>query len=562
MLVTAGQQVPPRLAAIETVGVWFGDPARPALGWLTRRAGPRATSGVLILPPTGYAYTCSHRALRGLAEQLAASGHTALRIDYDGTGDSAGDQWDTDRVDSWRRTIRDAAAELRRLGVERLILVGARLGATLALLDAAELEADRVVAWLPISRGRRYAKELRLLSDTVPADQDPLKRKGTRVVAGNVFADQTVRDITNLTLTDIDRQPAPAVLIIDDATGSSADAVQRLRRLGTAVDDVELADGGDVLETPPEYGYPSEQIVDRSIEWIGEAPLTSASAPLPELRSRATISWRERRVTEEVLSVGPEGHAAILTSPERPDPDRTTLVLLNPGSETHIGPGRAWVEYARDLALSGRRTIRIDFLGWGESPGAGGAPGRPYDARCVPDAVSIVRHLREAGHQRIALGGLCASAWVALAAAREVELDGIIAINPQLYWKIGDPVEIDWDVIRGRRALEITRIDRGARLGAWSILDAVGVRPRAGRWLDELVAGPARVELIFAEGDDGLVFLQRRLGRQLQRLRRQGRVGVQELADVDHPMHLTWLRPRIVAALTRSLQAIDDRRAA
>lgn len=144
---------------------------------MTRRAGPRATSRVLILPPTGYAYTCSHRALRGRAEQLAATGHTALRIDYDGTGDSAGDQWDSDRVDSWRHTIREAATDLRRLGVERLILVGARLGATLALLDAAKLEADRVVAWLPISRGRRHAKELRLLSDTVPADQDPLSAK-------------------------------------------------------------------------------------------------------------------------------------------------------------------------------------------------------------------------------------------------------------------------------------------------------------------------------------------------------------------------------------------------
>lgn len=562
MVVTADQAVTAGLAAIETGGVWFGDPARPALGWLTHRAGSCATSGVLILPPTGYAYTCSHRALRCLAEQLAADGHTALRIDYDGTGDSAGDQWDVDRIDSWRRTIREAADELRRVGVERLILVGARLGATLALLDAAELEADGVVAWLPISRGRRYAKELRLLSEPVPTDEDPLKRTGTRVVAGNVFADQTVRDIANLTLTDIDRPPAPAVVVIDDARGSSADAVKQLRRLGTAVDELMLADGDEVLETPPEYGHPFEQIVDGSVEWIGEASPVPAPVPLPELRSRATIAWRGRRVTEEVLRIGPEGHAAVLTSPERPDPDATTLILLNPGSETHVGPGRAWVEYARDLALSGRRTIRVDFLGWGESPGAGRAPGRPYDALCVPDAVSIVRQLRADGHRRIALGGLCASAWVALAAAREVELEGIIAINPQLYWKLGDPVEIDWDLIRSRRAPEIMRVDRGARLGAWSMLDAVGVRPRAGRWLNELVAGPARVELIFAEQDDGLVYLEQRLGRQMQRLRRQGRLGVQELADVDHPMHLTWLRPRIVEALTRSLQAIDDRRAA
>lgn len=103
---------------------------------------------------------------------------------------------------------------------------------------------------------------------------------------GNVLADQPVRDITKLTLADIDHPPAPAVLIIEDATGSSADAVKRLRRLGTAVDDVELAGGGEVRETPPEYGYPSEQIIDRSIEWdrrgsadLGVGPAAGAAQP-------------------------------------------------------------------------------------------------------------------------------------------------------------------------------------------------------------------------------------------------------------------------------------------
>ncbi len=90
---------------------------------------------MLVLAPVGYGYLCSHRALRVLAERVAAQGHLALRIDYDGTGDAAGDQWDGGRVEAWRRTVRDAAALLHRLGAERLQLVGLGLGATFALLD-------------------------------------------------------------------------------------------------------------------------------------------------------------------------------------------------------------------------------------------------------------------------------------------------------------------------------------------------------------------------------------------------------------------------------------------
>ena len=50
--------------------------------------------GVVIVPPVGYEYWSSHRTLRTLAERLAGQGCCALRFDFDGTGDSAGDQWD------------------------------------------------------------------------------------------------------------------------------------------------------------------------------------------------------------------------------------------------------------------------------------------------------------------------------------------------------------------------------------------------------------------------------------------------------------------------------------
>ena len=75
------------------------------MGWRTVPAETAPRKGALILPPLGYEYMTTHRTLRTIAERVAAAGCCALRIDYDGTGDSAGDQWDAGRVAAWRQSV-------------------------------------------------------------------------------------------------------------------------------------------------------------------------------------------------------------------------------------------------------------------------------------------------------------------------------------------------------------------------------------------------------------------------------------------------------------------------
>src|SRR4051794_23249931 len=162
------QPAPVAPVAVRSRGHWFGPDERPLMGWLTTPPDGASTSGVLILPPVGYQYWSSHRTLRTVGERLADMGHTVLRIDYDGSGDSAGDQWDPGRLPAWRGSVRAGATELRAFGVTRLAIVGARLGGTFALLEGPELDAERIVTWSPVTAGRRYAKEVRLLSTPVP----------------------------------------------------------------------------------------------------------------------------------------------------------------------------------------------------------------------------------------------------------------------------------------------------------------------------------------------------------------------------------------------------------
>jgi pimeloyl-ACP methyl ester carboxylesterase len=309
------------------------------------------------------------------------------------------------------------------------------------------------------------------------------------------------------------------------------------------------------LEAPPEFATVPDAIVAAICEWLGTCE-PGAAGPPPG-RAAARLHWEGVEIDERVLTIGEHGNVGVLAAPLEPDPSLTTLVFLNPGSETHIGPGRAWVEYARALAVLGHRSVRVDFRGWGESPDDGRAPGRPYDACGEDDAVEIVQGLRAAGHERVALFGLCASAWIALRAVLHAPVSGVIALNPQMYWKPGDPVEIDWDLIRARRATEIRRVAVGARWRLWTLLDLVGHRPRPAAWLSDLRTTGVPIQLLFAQGDDGLQFLSQRLGRRLARVQKGGTITVRELPEVDHPMHRTWLRPRVVQAIHEELERID-----
>lgn len=112
----------------------------------------------------------SHRVYRQLADALAQQGIAALRFDYYGTGDSAGD---SDEVD-WARCLADmvaAAGELRaRSGCTRLIGFGARLGGSIALNAAATARLSELLLWDPVMDGGQYVAALDVLQDALRVD--------------------------------------------------------------------------------------------------------------------------------------------------------------------------------------------------------------------------------------------------------------------------------------------------------------------------------------------------------------------------------------------------------
>lgn len=135
--------------------------------------------GVVICYPSGQEYERSHRAMRNIANNLAQAGYEVLRFDYSGTGDSTG-ACDSVLLSRWQEDILSAVRELQdSCDIERVNLVGLRLGATLALQCADKIpELNRCVAWDPILTGEHFFNDILPFLDPqyVSALNDPSSR--------------------------------------------------------------------------------------------------------------------------------------------------------------------------------------------------------------------------------------------------------------------------------------------------------------------------------------------------------------------------------------------------
>ena len=117
---------------------------------------------MVLCNPFGEEALRAHRIYRVLATQLERAGYAALRFDYQGTGDSLGDDLDA-TLDRWLADVATAGDELRaRSGAKGLVIVGLRLGATLAALATSRglLRPRHLILWDPIVDGAAYVRDL------------------------------------------------------------------------------------------------------------------------------------------------------------------------------------------------------------------------------------------------------------------------------------------------------------------------------------------------------------------------------------------------------------------
>lgn len=234
------------------------------------------TSAVVLCYPMGEEYIRFHRAWRYLAARLAEAGFPALRFDYYGCGNSAGD-FEHGSIDRWRADVSAAIGQVRRrCGVSRVCLIGLRLGATLSMVVAAErADVNGLVLWDPVVSGPAHVAELaaahkEMLAKALVMPERPTRGPLPTEVLGFPLTHSLVTDLEQIDLLAVQQRPANNVLIISSHKQDTQRPLeQHLRRLGARVA-YQRSPIPDVWEWNEDVGrviLPSE-IVQATVAWM------------------------------------------------------------------------------------------------------------------------------------------------------------------------------------------------------------------------------------------------------------------------------------------------------
>ncbi len=358
--------------------LWFGAEDRPLFGWLHVPENKLVRGGVLLNPPLGIEAVSAHAAYRRLADRLAEVGFAVLRFDYDGTGDSAGQTHDPGRVAAWLRSIREAEALMRGLGLGRLSVIGMRVGATLVAeaFGSGPPVLDDLVLWDPCASGRTFLREQGALWSFAFGARS--NDDGSIETPGLVFDKDTVADLSSITIADSEGPLAKGVLLLMRANRKGDRRMNE--RLGLPhVEKQTILGQEEFVDVTPDAAILPVETIEIIVEWLtaraAEGPLVPVDPDVVG-RDRAVVGSTPSGtpIEEHALSLGPLGLFGIMTS-QRDDRDGVvqisadsffrespakpgeppTLFFFNAGIIDHVGPSRLWVQLSRAWAASGFR---------------------------------------------------------------------------------------------------------------------------------------------------------------------------------------------------------------
>jgi pimeloyl-ACP methyl ester carboxylesterase len=576
--------------------IYFGSTERPRFGWLHRvPPGVRMRAeGMIVCNPFGSEVLSAHRSLRHFAEAAAALGVATLRFDYDGTGDSAGTDRDPRRLAAWLRSVHDAIDELRRLtGVERVHLLGLRLGAALAALAAVDREdVAGLVAIVPTVSGVQWLREVDALQIAMRSGVAP---RGVEVEAGVhesvgfVITPETRASLSGIDLLALPKKPAAELLLISRADlAPNQRLADRMGALGSNVDHRVLAGYTEMMLDAHETIVPAEMIravcgwLDARASRLGPDQLTTVPASLagkpvsvaPGVEETATFLDQSRRLF------------GIVSAPASGVRPTRAVVILNSGSNHRIGPGRLYVQCARRWAARGYLVMRVDLSGIGDSaPWPGEAENLPYPRWAMRDVEDSVAYLRDRwGVTSCCAIGLCSGGYHGLrAAVSGVALNRVVLVNPLVYfWKPGMllslPVnQVFQSTAQYRRSLfqaskwkklfagkvdlaefahVVTRRIASDVGGLVRDIARIVGRPLAddlGAELEGLSRRNVSVAFVFAAGNPGEELLRVQAGSSLRKLVRDDRVRVHLIHGPNHTFTPVWSHALLIETLDGEL---------
>jgi pimeloyl-ACP methyl ester carboxylesterase len=417
-----------------------------SFGWFHDADG---SCGIILCAAQGHEDLCTHKSLRLMADAFAASGYPSLRFDYAGTGDSIGNDFEADRIDTWTQSIEDAVQWLRiNAQVDQIVLVGLRLGSALASLAAERLGSiSGLILLAPAPSGRAYMRELSTFSrlSRKSGGFEQANKAANLEIAGFVFTPQTVQDISAIDLIRFRKPPAQQVLIM--AIESQQTAADRLSeswsQLGSHVERRIFEDYAEFMMDPAFSRFP-EQTLQQSIDWLTRH-FESVPCKLP--KPRLAYKPHEGKCFTEypVFFETNRNLFGMMCVPKDLDHDRPAIVYLNAGANHHIGWGRSTVEVCRSLAENGLLSLRIDIAAIGDSPDPALKPDQVlYRDESTIDVSAAIDLLKSEGFHNITVIGLCAGAHLGFhTALSDPRISRVIMVNLQVFiWHKTDSLEV------------------------------------------------------------------------------------------------------------------------
>jgi len=221
--------------------LFFPSSDRRLFGVLHTPEAPTPQAGIVLCPPFAEELKQACRIFAELGRRLAGQGIPCLRLDYRGTGDSEGPFSDFTLAGAVE-DIGAAVALLReRAGVERVGLVGLRLGASLAWQAAErDLDAAPLVLWQPIVNGKLFYRLniqrmlIRQMMTSGAAEGERQTADAATIDLDGYLASRAMcNEIKAIDLADADAPPAPTLLCqfahTPEPTGELAPLIDTLR---------------------------------------------------------------------------------------------------------------------------------------------------------------------------------------------------------------------------------------------------------------------------------------------------------------------------------------------
>ena len=552
-------------------------------GWLhTAGAASAGEVAVLICPGLIRDRLDAHHGLRLLADALALAGYPAMRFDYPGTGDAAdvtGEPWA-----AWLDGLHATLDWLRSAtGARRVVLVGLRVGATLATLAAERRDDVAALALLaPVLRGRSYIQQLQI--------EARLQRNETSATGAGIelhevcFGQETIERLTRVDLRHVRLTPGTRVgMFLQAPSKPASECAEAWGGQGSevAVLDFEglepLLRHNDAGEgTPPDFAALLSWCC-RTVPPRPAARVIAEPSPAPEL---AGPGWVE---TPRLFGAGLFG---VLCAPARPHGDLAVLIC-NTGRDPHYGVARFGAEFARHLATLGVPTLRFDFAGLGDSQGPAGKEtilSAMLDTDRGADIKSAVDLLAGLGYRRIVMQGNCSGAYHALrAAVDEPRVTGLLLLNlPVFEWQVGETPDFmhrktmkpshylarlisreDWvrllrggfdlrDIVRAQAKRAFQRgqgiVLRAAERHGWIPPQSAGRRA-----LRRLALRGVRTLFLFASDDNGIDAMEQEFGRGASGLAAYPNATLHIESGLDHLLSTGAMRWTVIDLMAKFL---------